>query len=182
MLFPFCVLNIPAPYSYPSPTPRIFFDSVPPAPHLRVTLGMQNILNPWLTEKGAEKYKMTRPHVTMGRINQRRERGIDVLRELHKEKCGRILEEYVGLVLIRRGVLSTGESMKINKSVRVRKVLKLTAMAARRLGARRGYDDAGGTVLGLSDRASRTLCCAVPCLIDLEGARAPRSALRNASA
>jgi hypothetical protein len=105
-----------------------------------------------------------------------------MLRELRKEKCGRILEEYVGLVLIRREFLSTSESMKINKSVRARKVLKLTAMAARRLGARRGYGDAGGTVLELSDRASRTLCCAVPCLIDLEDARAPRSALRNASA
>jgi len=118
----------------------------------------------------------------MGRINQGRERGIDVLRELIKEKRGRILEEYVGLVLIRRGVLSTGELMKINESVQARKVLKLTAVAARRLGARRGYGDAGGTALELSDKASRTLCYAVPCLIDLEDARAPRSALRNASA
>jgi hypothetical protein len=133
-------------------------------------------------EKGAEKYKMTRPRVTMGRINQWRERGIDMLRELRKEKCGRILEEYVGLVLIRRGVLSANESMKINYSVRARKVLKLTATVARRLGARRGYGDAGGTVLELSDKASRTLCCAAPCLIDLEDARAPRSALRNANA
>jgi hypothetical protein len=118
----------------------------------------------------------------MGRINQGRERGIDTLRELRKEKCGRILEEYVGLVLIRRRVPSTGESMKINKSVRARKVLKLTAMAVRSLGARRGYGDAGGTVLELSDKASGTLCCVVPCLIDLEDAREPRSALRNASA
>jgi hypothetical protein len=118
----------------------------------------------------------------MGRVNQGRERGIDMLGELRKEKCDRILEEYVGLVLICRGVLSTGEPMKINKPVRVRKVLKLTAMAARRLGARRGPGDAGGTVLELSDKASRTLCCAVPFLIDLEDARAPRSVLQNASA
>lgn len=118
----------------------------------------------------------------MGRINQRWERGIDVLRKLRKEKCGRILEEYVRFVLIRREVLSTGKSMKINKSVRATKVFKLTAMAARKLGARRGYGDAGGTVPELSDKASRTLCCAVPCLIDLEDVRAPRSAQRNASA
>jgi hypothetical protein len=118
----------------------------------------------------------------MGRIDQGRERGIDVLRELRKEKRGRVLEEYVGFVLIRREVLSTGKSMKINTSERARKVLKLTAMAARKLGARRGYGDAGGTVPELSDKASRTLRCAVPRLIDLEDVRAPRSALRNASA
>ena len=104
----------------------------------------------------------------MRRINQGRDRGIDVLRELRKEKCGRILEEYVGFILIRREVLSTGKSMKINKSLRPRKVLKLTAMAARKLGARWGYGDAGGTVPELSDKASRTLCYAVPSLIDLE--------------
>jgi len=118
----------------------------------------------------------------MGRINQGREYGIDVLREIRKEKCGRILEEYVGFVFIRREVLSTGKSMKFNKSVRARKILKLTAMAARKLGARRGFGDADGTVPELSDKASRTLCCAVPCLIDLEDVRAPRSALQNASA
>jgi hypothetical protein len=118
----------------------------------------------------------------MGRINHGRERGIDVLRELRKEKCGRTLEEYVSFVLIRREVLSTGKSMKIKKSVRAWKVLKLTAMVARKLGARHGYGDVGGTVPELSDKALGTLCCAVPCLIDLEDVRAPRSALRNASA
>lgn len=180
MLFPFCLQDVPAPYSYPSPSPRIFFDSISPAPRLCVTLGTQNVLNPWLAEKRAEKYKMTRPYVTMGRINEGWERGIDVLRKLRREKCGRIPEKYVGLVLIHREVLPTDEAMKIRKSVRARRLLMLTLLGARRLGAKRGYGDAGGTVQGLSDRASKTLCCAVPCLIGLEDAKAPRSALRNA--
>jgi len=69
-----------------------------------------------------------------------------VLGEFRREKFRRIFEEYVGLVLICREVLSTGESMRINKSVRARKALRLTATVAHRLGARRGYGDVGGTV------------------------------------
>ncbi len=51
----------------------------------------------------------------MGGINRGRERGIDVLRGSCGEKRHRILEEYIGLVMIHREVLSTGESMRINK-------------------------------------------------------------------
>ena len=104
-----------------------------------------------------------------------------MLRELRKEKCARILEEYISFILIRREVLSAGKSMKVKKSIQERKVLKLTAMAARKLGARQEYGDVGGTVPELSDKASGTLCCAVPRLIGLEDVRVPRSALRNAS-
>jgi hypothetical protein len=48
-------------------------------------------------------------------INRGREGEIDVLRELRREKCCRIREEYVGLVLIRREVLSTVKSVRFNK-------------------------------------------------------------------
>jgi hypothetical protein len=52
---------------------------------------------------------MTRPYVTIGRFNQGRERGINVLRELLGEKCRWVLEKYIRLVLIRSEILSTGE-------------------------------------------------------------------------
>jgi len=48
-------------------------------------------------------------------INRGREHGIDMLRGPCGEKFHRILEEYIGLVTIHREVLSTGESMRINK-------------------------------------------------------------------
>jgi hypothetical protein len=47
----------------------------------------------------------------MGGISRWREGGIDVLRELRREKCNRIREEYVGFVLICRKVFSTGKSV-----------------------------------------------------------------------
>ena len=47
--------------------------------------------------------------------NRGREGGVDVLRELRREKCRRIREEYVGLVLIRREVFTTGKSVRVNK-------------------------------------------------------------------
>ena len=63
-----------------------------------------------------------------------------------------------------------------------REILELTAAAAHRLGARRGYGDVGGIVPELSDRASGTQRCVVPCQIELEDMRVPLSVRRNAIA
>jgi hypothetical protein len=49
----------------------------------------------------------------MAGINRGWEGGVDVVRELLREKCRGIRKEYVGLVLIRREVLST--VTKLNK-------------------------------------------------------------------
>jgi hypothetical protein len=76
---------------------------------------------------------MTRPHVTMRTVNQGRKRGVDVLREFRREKCRRVLEEFAGLVLICREILSAtaGESVRVSKFIREETVPGLTAMAAR---------------------------------------------------
>jgi hypothetical protein len=105
-------------------------------------------------------------------------------RELREEKGRGIREEYVSLVSICREVLSamTGESKRIDKLIRARKIPELTARVARNLGARLGCDDGGDSVLALNDRASRIQCCVVPCLDDPEGMKVPGSARKNASA
>ena len=105
-------------------------------------------------------------------------------RELRGKKRRRIREEYVSLVSICGAIFSTmaGESKRISKSIRARKIPELTAKAARNLDARLGCDDVGDSVLVLNDRASRTQCCVVPRLDDPEGMKAPRSVRKNASA
>ena len=82
----------------------IFFDSVSPAPHLCITFGTQNILNRWLTEKCGKVQDDSAVYVGADQP-----RGGNVGLTCSGNCATRnvqesiILEEYIGLVSIRRG-------------------------------------------------------------------------------